>query len=115
MELISPNAAWPSPGAVGAQPVRAPPEPPGPEVDVLPLEAAHLLARVVGQRLPVAVLDDDQRPVPQGEVDVPLHERDQGGRARRGRPRTLGADLEEPLADRDQHLREHGVLGAKCL
>ena len=47
----------------------------GPEVDVLPLEAADLLARVLGQRGPVAVLDHDQRLVVQGEVDVPVDQR----------------------------------------
>ena len=45
-----------------------PPELGGPEVDVLPLESAHPLARVVRQRLPVAVLDDDQRRLGDGEL-----------------------------------------------
>ena len=51
------------------------PQLPGPEVDVLALEGADLLARLEGQRLPVAVLHDDQRAVPEGEVDVPVDQR----------------------------------------
>jgi hypothetical protein len=87
----------------------------GPEVDVLPLQVTHLLPRVVGQRLPVAVLDDDERPVPQGEVDVPLDQCDQGCPRVGCGLRPLASDLEEPLADRDQHLGEDGVLGGEVL
>ena len=116
VELIRPNAACAIARALsGRKPAVHLAEPPGPEVDVLPLQAAHLLARVVGQRLPVAVLDDDERPVPQREVDVPLDQRHQGGpRVGRGLG-PLATDLEEPLADRDQHLGEHGVLGGEVL
>ena len=96
MELIRPNAACAIARALsGRNPGVHLAEPPGPQVDVLPLQAAHLLARVVGQRLPVAVLDDDQRPVPQGEVDVPLDQRDQGGARIGSRLGPLATDLEE--------------------
>ena len=82
------------PRAVEPQPVVHLAQPVGPQVDVLALERADLLAGVVGQRLPVAVLDDDQRAVAQREVDVPVDQRRQRGprvgrglASARGRPR----------------------------
>jgi len=90
-------------------------EPAGPEVDVGPLQGPHLLARLVGQRPPVAVLDDDQGPVPQRELHVPVDQ----GRERRlragGTVRPLLSDRQQLFADGDQHLGEHGVLGREVL
>ena len=80
---------------VGAQaPVRAA-QLGGPEVDVRPLERAHLLAVGVGQGLPVAVLHDDQRLVVQGEVDLPVDERGDGRPAVGGLRDARAATLEQ--------------------
>jgi hypothetical protein len=87
----------------------------GPLVDVGALQGAHPLAGLVGQVAPVAVLDHDQRPVLEGELDVPLDERLEGlaGAAGGRDPRApLG---QERLADGHEHLREHRVLGLEVL
>ena len=116
MELIRPNAACAIARALSSRsPSCTSRSRPAQRSTYSRWSAAHLLARVVGQRLPVAVLDDDQRPVPQREVDVPVDQRRQrrGGVGRGVGP--LAADLEQPLADRDQHLGEHRVLGREVL
>ena len=78
VELISPNAACAiaraSSGASAAVPAA---QLRGPQVDVLALEAAHPLACLGRQRLPVAVLDDDQRGLGERELHVPVDERRQ--------------------------------------
>ncbi len=86
VELISPNAACAIARAVGEVELAVGElELAGPQVDVLPLQGADPLAGLGRERLPVAVLDDDQRPVPQREVDVPLDERGQRGARTVGR------------------------------
>ena len=61
----------------------------GPEVDVLALEAAHPLARLDRERLPVAVLDHDQRGLRERELHVPVDQR---------RQRVAGVRRREPPA-----------------
>ena len=71
----------------------------GPLVDVGALQGADPLAGLVGQAAPVAVLDDDQCPVLEGELDVPLDERLErlaraaGGRDPASVPRTRSVSL----------------------
>ena len=55
-------------GAQGAELV-------GPDDDVRALGGSYLLARLIGERGPVAVLDDDERPVLEGEPDVVVDQR----------------------------------------
>jgi hypothetical protein len=87
----------------------------GPDVDVLPLERAYLLARDRRERLPVPVLDDDQRPVSEGEVDVPPDQRVDRVAGVVGRAHPCLPLVEQTLADVDEHRRQHGVLGGEVL
>lgn len=85
-----------------------------PQLDVLPLELAHELAVGLAQPVELAVVQGDQRPVVEGEVDVPL---DQGGEDRLRIPGRLldapPAAGQQPLADPDEQLGEHGVLAGE--
>ena len=117
VELIRPNAAWAiararlAPRLGGERPQLV-----GPQVDVLALQVAHPLARLV------RAATDQSRScttisglVPQGELDVPVDERRSAVRgspasATRSRP-----TAEQLLADRDQHLGQDGVLGREVL
>ena len=103
------------PGSVGVQAAVQPPQLGGPDVDVLALQGAHLLARLWGQGLPVPVLDDDQRAMAQREVDVPPDQRvDRVVRVtgvRHPRPPLV----EEALADVHEHGGEDGVLRGEVL
>ena len=86
-----------------------------PQLHVPPLEAAHPLTCFVRERGPVAVLQHDQRLVPKREVDVPRHQ----GPQRLGRigcsSVALPSDAQQLLADLDEHLRQHRVLGLEVL
>ncbi len=87
------------------------PELPDPDLDVLALGLAHLLARLEWERGPVTILYDDQRLVLEGESDVLVDERTQRLVRRSGSTHpatTLGQQL---VADADQHLGQHRVLG----
>ena len=117
VELISPKAACAIARArSGCSPWWTRPQLGGPHVDVLALQGPDPLARVGRQRLPVAVLDDDER------AAGGARSRRASRRGRRARPRAspapghpLAADREQLLADRDQHLGEDRVLGREVL
>ena len=86
-----------------------------PQVDVLALEGAHPLAGLGRQRLPVAVLDDDQRLVRERErrrASRPAPRALPGVGGLRDPLLTLG---QQPLADVDEHLGQHRVLGVEVL
>ncbi len=88
----------------------------GPQVDVGALERAHPLARVVGQRGPVAVLHHDQRRVGQREVDVEVDQRPQAPR-----PGPSASATRRPPSPRSRSLIETSIsastesLDGKCL
>ena len=116
VELMRPNAAWDIARArSGSRPCVHGAKPVGPQLDVLTLKRPHPLAVRLRQRLPVAVLDDDQRPVPERELDVPVDEGAHGGHGVGRLGRTLPADRQQLLADRDQHLGQDGVLAGEVL
>jgi hypothetical protein len=87
----------------------------GPQVDVLALEAPHPLARLGRQRLPVAVLDDDQGWLGEGERHVPLDQCGESVVGAVGACHPLLPLGQQALADGDQHLGENGVLGVEVL
>lgn len=82
-----------------------------PQLHVLPLELPYEFAVAVPQPVQFAVVQGDQRAVVQREVDVAVDQRGEHGRRVTGRGRhTLPAAVEEPAADADEQLGEHGVL-----
>lgn len=89
-----------------------------PDLHVLPLELAHALAVAVPQAVQLAVVEGDQGPVVQGEVDVAL---DEGVQERVRGAAPGGAALgdaqlpayQQALADADEQLGEHRVLAGE--
>ena len=117
VELISPNAA-----CAIARARSAPLCQPGVHLAQPPAHTStYSRCRVrtarggVGERLPVAVLDDDEGAVPEREVDVPVHQRMDRRRGVRGGRDALPADLEQLLADRTSISASIASLDTKCL
>ena len=86
-----------------------------PDVDVGQLQLAHRRGAVGAEVGPLAVLDDDQRGVAQGELDVPGDQRVEGGLGVGGARRALASLRQEPLADRDERLGQDVVLAGEVL
>ena len=114
VEFSSPKVAW-TLGArlLASQLRRIDAELLDPDLDVLALGLAHLLPRLQRQRRPVPVLHHDQRLVVQREGDVPVDQRPQGLLGSRRRRDPARPTVEQLVADADQHLGEHRVLGAE--
>lgn len=82
-----------------------------PQLHVLALQLAYELAVGLAQPVELPVVDGDQRPVVEREVDVPVDERGQHQGGVPGRfLRPAAPAGQQPLADPDQQLGEHGVL-----
>lgn len=82
-----------------------------PQLHVLALQLPYELAVGLPQPVELPVVQGDQRPVVEREVDVPV---DEGGQdplrgARRLR-HAVAAAGQQPLADADEQLGQHGVL-----
>lgn len=85
-----------------------------PQLHVLPLQLPYELAVGLPQPVELPVVQGDQRPVVEREVDVAVDEggQDQGRIARRLLHPAPAAG-QQPLADADEQLGEHRVLAGE--
>lgn len=82
-----------------------------PQLDVLALQLPYELAVGLAQPVQFPVVEGDQRPVVEREVDVAVDQRGEyAGRVARRFRDAVAAAGQQPFADADEQLREHRVL-----
>jgi hypothetical protein len=84
-----------------------------PGLDVAALQPPHVLLVGPGQARERPLLDGDQGRLGEGELDMPADQGAQRGVRPARLPDALAALGEQPLADPDEHVPQHGLLAGE--